>query len=134
MYRDKPKIDRASIECTTHAVASYVRALIERAEAMKADRFRKSRLEFSECVYCYAPYGAGRQGGTKTTQLECGLCSTIIHSNNTNCDVLCVECARKNCLCKHCGADVDLKVRRKKRAFEEVENNGDSPTGEGTRS
>ena len=32
MYRDKPKIDRASIERTTHEVASYVRALIERAE------------------------------------------------------------------------------------------------------
>ena len=32
MHRDKPKIDRASIERTTNEVASYVRALIERAE------------------------------------------------------------------------------------------------------
>ena len=123
MHRDKPKIDRASIERTTNEVASYVRALIERAEAMKDDDDRRNRLDVSECVYCYAPYGAGRQGGTKTTQLECGLCSTIIYSGTTNCDVLCVECARKNGLCKHCGADVDLKVRRKKRAFEEAERN-----------
>lgn len=66
MYRDKPKIDRASIECTTHALASYFRALIEWAEAMQADDDRKSRLDVYECVYCYAD----RQGGTTKTQLE----------------------------------------------------------------
>ena len=124
MHRDKPKIDRASIERTTNEVASYVHALIERAEAMKSDDDREIRLEeVSECVYCYVPYGPCRQGGTKTTHRECGLCSTILHSSDTSCDVLCIECARKNDLCKHCGGDVDLKVRRKKRAFEEVENN-----------
>lgn len=32
----------------------------------------------------------------------------------TNVDVLCVDCARRAQLCKHCGADIDLKNRRKR--------------------
>lgn len=122
MYRDKPKIDRASIERTTNEVASYVRALIERAEAIKDDAERHHRWDVSECVYCYGPYGADRQGSTCTVRMECGLCDKIVAFATSNFDLLCVECARKNGLCKHCGGDVDLKVRRKKRAFEEVEN------------
>lgn len=118
MNYPKAKIDRCSIERATGNGQYYVKAMLDRARLMYEDNDRDARIRESFCVHCYRPYGAGGIGGAACTNRECGLCDTTIHSGSTNIDMLCPKCAVENGLCRHCGADVDLKFRRKARAFE----------------
>lgn len=74
------------------------------------DPERESRLENQECVLCHYD---SKVGGAAMTSSTCGLCETEIHSGNTNIDKLCKECAVKHKLCKHCGADIEYKNRKK---------------------
>lgn len=76
------------------------------------DPAKKARLEKQECVACF--YSGSRIGGATVTTRQCGLCDESLLSGNTNVDVLCVGCARRAQLCRHCGADIDLKNRRKR--------------------
>lgn len=116
--REPAKIDLCSIENATCRANHYYLAALERAEKMRDDADQKSRHEASECVVCYVPYGAGRMGGATSTSRPCAICATILNFGNTCIDMLCVDCARENQLCKHCGGDVDLKYRRKPRAWQ----------------
>lgn len=118
MNYPKATIDRVSIERNTYASGYYLEAVVDRADKMTQDLEAGKRKKESYCVMCYVPYGAGRVGGAACTSRECGLCDTIIHSGNTNIDMLCQPCAVENRLCRHCGADVDLRNRRKKRKYE----------------
>lgn len=74
------------------------------------DPERKERLENQECQLCHYDR---KIGGAAMTSAECGLCETTVHSGNTNIDRLCKACAISHNLCKHCGADMDYKNRRK---------------------
>lgn len=114
----KSKIDAVSITNRTYVQKCCADSIIERANMMQQDHERIERLAKSECVVCYVPYGSGRAGGAMCTSQECAFCDTVLHSGNTCIDVLCIPCAKANGLCKHCGADVDLKQRRKRRAFQ----------------
>lgn len=74
--------------------------------AVIKDAGKKSRLENQECVICYYdnPIGAAVM-----TQSACALCGYIMCHYSSATDMLCIACAQKNRLCKHCGADIDLK-------------------------
>lgn len=111
MKAHRHRIDSASIEwanMTAKDRIDYARRLVN---AFDNDPNRDERLEHSECVICF---GASRIGGATCTSRQCGLCDCIVRSGNTNVDVLCIACAKGNGLCKHCGADIDLKNRRKR--------------------
>jgi hypothetical protein len=115
----KAKIDLVSICNRTYTQKTYFESYVDRGQKMFYDADRKARLEECCCVMCYVPYGAGRIGGCAMTSVECAFCDTVKMFGSTCTDVLCVPCAKKNGLCKHCGADIDLKQRRKKRPFQE---------------
>lgn len=111
MKAHRQRIDSASIEWANETAKdriSYARKLVD---AFDNDPNRDERLEHGECVICF---GASRIGGAACTSRQCGLCDQIVRSGNTNVDVLCIDCAKRHGLCKHCGADIDLKNRRKR--------------------
>ena len=57
-------------------------------------------------------FGGSRIGGAAMTRWTCAFCGKQAWCGNTAVDVLCHDCAAEHGLCKHCGADIDLKNRR----------------------
>jgi len=68
------------------------------------------RLEEQECKVCYY---CSKIGGTAMTFIECSECGKQLNSCNTNIDIICKDCAKKMKVCKHCGADMNEKNRKK---------------------
>ena len=89
---------------------SLARDRLEWAKKLISDTQRDERKEKQECVCCF--FG-GRIGGSMITQVECAYCDKVLTFANTCTDVMCTDCARERRLCKHCGADIELKNRRK---------------------
>jgi hypothetical protein len=75
------------------------------------DPYRVDRLEAQECVVCFRDQ---RQSCARSSSAQCAFCDAIIRSGNSVTDILCLRCAQSTKLCKHCGADIDLKDRRKR--------------------
>jgi hypothetical protein len=114
MSRDKrkPIIDTCSVMRATDQAKTTIESTLRDALNMLNDPRKDERLEKPECVFCFY-YGDGRRiGGARCTTQECGLCDKSVHSGSTNVDVLCQSCAKANELCRHCGADLKLRVRR----------------------
>lgn len=110
MHANRMRINRTAIESTNFMhlkrIESYRRFL-----AKVDGQDHTARREAQECVMCF---GESRIGGAALTARQCAHCDATLYSGNTNVDVLCVDCARRAQLCKHCGADIDLKNRRKR--------------------
>jgi len=104
-------VDLAAIERSTGQQRNYVDQFVERTEMMTKDPERKERLAKQECVVCYK---SSRIGGAAMTTTLCGICAKEMHFGSTNADWLCHECAKAAGLCRHCGADIELKHRRKR--------------------
>jgi hypothetical protein len=84
------------------------------AEAMKTDNDKIARLRSHECISCYYTGKiGGRIGGSAMTHKACMCCGQDQLYSSTNTDALCMTCAQKCDLCKHCGGDVQMRVRRK---------------------
>lgn len=84
--------------------------LVEHCTAIVEDREHVDRKQRQLCVACHY---SRRQGGTRTTKQQCGLCETVQTFGSTATDVLCQRCAAAHRLCKRCGADINLTERRK---------------------
>lgn len=115
MKRDRVKLDLVFIERHTQSQKYWIEVMNSRMKIINEDKEKKHRLEISECVLCYRPYGASRIGGSASTSVDCALCGKIITCGNTNIDILCLECAKHEKLCKHCGADIELKFRKSRK-------------------
>lgn len=88
-----------------------VDSVIKMAIDMQKDRRKKERIKKYECKGCfYYP----RIGGSAMTEGNCALCDSHQLHSSTNTDVLCLDCAKKNKLCRHCGGDIDLRTKRRK--------------------
>ena len=74
------------------------------------DEDKDKRLEKQECVICFH---SGHVGGASVTETNCAVCDERMIFSNTCVDVLCIKCAQKYKVCKHCGADINLENRRK---------------------
>lgn len=74
------------------------------------DPDKEKRVIDQECVCCYY---STKFGGAAMTTSQCGLCVKDMNFSSTCTDILCKECAHDHNLCKHCGADMDYKNRRK---------------------
>ena len=82
------------------------------------DPDRKERLAAMECVLCWK---SSRIGGAAITPAHCAFCGLEMVHGSTNVDAMCLSCAKHAGLCKHCGADIDLKNRRKRDLPEVIE-------------
>lgn len=85
-------------------------AVEERRAAIKAydeDKSRKYRLEEGLCKYCYYIMKGHTFAGQMITHTNCHECGKEMVFPTTMTDALCLECAKKLNLCKHCGATMD---------------------------
>lgn len=107
----KNKIDAPKVVNSTFYAKKRIADTIKLANKFTNDPDRITRLEKSECPVCY--YIDARIGGAMMTTVQCALCDEIMQFPSTNTDILCDACAKRTGLCKHCGADVNVKNRRK---------------------
>lgn len=116
MFVKKANISAYSIESKTSQNKERARILIQRVDAFNESK-RGVNGECKACSYLFPD----RIGGSAMTETVCGICENPMLFGSTNTDVLCRKCADANQLCKHCGGDVDLKIRRNKRLFQQQE-------------
>lgn len=112
-YKRRP-FDSVSVSRRTDENLRHVRDIAARLGRYEADAEKDVRLGDKKhlCRYCYY-YATSRIGGSAVTSSECSLCDNTLHSGNTCIDLLCLECAKRNNLCQHCGADTKDRVRRR---------------------
>lgn len=85
-------------------------AVEESRAAIKAydeDKSRKYRIEEGLCKYCYYIMRGHTFAGQMITHTNCHECGKEMVFPTTMTDALCLECAKKLNLCKHCGATMD---------------------------
>lgn len=80
------------------------------AEEVTNDARKNERLKRHECKACFY---ASRIGGAAMTTRPCMSCGSEEMYGSTATDVLCMDCATKHGLCKHCGGDLEMRTRRK---------------------
>ena len=90
------KIHHDAVEEQRAAIAAYDK-----------DNSRKHRLEEGLCKYCYYIMKGGTFAGQMITHANCRECRKEMVFPTTMTDALCLECAKKLNLCKHCGATMD---------------------------
>lgn len=106
MRQKSKEINKNSIEFATFLKRSQYNKVIELSVKFRTDPERKRRMEECLCVVCY--YRMDELGGAAITHRTCGKCGIDQVYSSTNTDVLCLDCAKKLALCKHCGADIVL--------------------------
>ena len=94
----------------TERSKSRVESWIKLAEEVSSDAKHDLRVKKCECKACFY---ASRVGGAAMTERACMCCGAVTLYGSTATDVLCQECAEKHSLCKHCGGDLELRIRRK---------------------
>lgn len=106
------KLSPSDMWYETVRTKGYLEEYVERGERASKDIERVKRRREGQCRYCF--YIAHRAGGSVVTHRPCGLCGVELSYCNTAIDVLCKSCSDKHLLCVHCGADRELRVRRRK--------------------
>lgn len=115
MIRPPKIIDRVTIERATGDAVYRCESMERTAEKMKKDPDKNKRMEKQQCVVCFY---ITRVHLNAFYQSKCGICDSKILSSNSDVGVLCKTCAVENELCLTCGADIDLKRKRKPRPYE----------------
>jgi hypothetical protein len=111
MRQEGKKLDSHSVLFEGSMRRSHLNSLLREADDIRSDRLKKERLEKSECKICF--YVTGRIGGSAMTQRPCGICGKDEWYGSTCTDALCINCAKEHELCKYCGADRELRERRR---------------------
>ena len=83
---------------------------VERCNQIVFDTKKQERHLKQECQLCF--YNS-KIGGAAMSHVNCRLCDKEMSFGSTCTDELCIDCAKKHKLCKHCAGDIDLKTRRK---------------------
>jgi hypothetical protein len=112
----KQKTDMCSIERATNQAKYHADGVIKRARDFEQDEDKKARLKLGLCRTCYY-INTGMFAGAAMTDAECGICKSIMHFGSTSVDAICKSCSEDNGICKKCGGDIELKVRRKPYPF-----------------
>ena len=110
MRQRAKKLNTGNMISDTYRAKDYYNSWIELANKATSDTDKAERLKRHECKACF--YG-GRIGGATITTRPCMCCGKEEHYGSTNTDVLCLDCAKKHKLCKHCGGDIEMRIRRK---------------------
>ena len=93
----------------TERAKARVKAWADLATEVESDARQVARLDRHECKACFY---ASRMGGAAMTKRPCMSCGSVEMYGSTNTDVLCMGCATKHSLCKHCGGDLEMRARR----------------------
>jgi hypothetical protein len=112
MLQEKDKVTEATVSKASGCARLYSANRLEKAVRFATDNLKSRRTEQQECRYCFYLHSE-RIGGRAITTGECGICGEIMMFNFTCTDAVCPECATKYQLCKHCGGDIDMRVKRK---------------------
>ena len=94
----------------TEQAKARVKGWTDLAEVVASDARKIKRLKRHECKACFY---SSRMGGAAMTTRPCMSCGSDEMYGSTATDVLCMECAAKHELCKHCGGDLEMRTRRK---------------------
>ena len=105
-------IDQVSVYSATDFANCLGQDYVEASLRWMRDPEQKERRKAGECKTCYYIHHS-RMGGAAMTTRPCGICHMPVTYSSTNTDKLCMDCAQTHQLCKHCGADVLLRPRRK---------------------
>lgn len=116
-------MNRGNMISATEYAKSRVESIISRAKIIERDELKQERINAQECKSCFYQ---DRIGGAAITDRECMCCGKIQQYGSTATNALCKPCATKHSLCKHCGGDVELRVRRRK--WPEPENGDNNGT------
>jgi hypothetical protein len=108
----RKKLDRVEFVRITDTQEHWLQFEIDRGKALAEDPNKGVRQKLNFCRLCY--YSPGRLGGAAITTQPCGLCGVEQSFGSTATDVLCPACAKAHSLCKRCGADRELRPRRRK--------------------
>lgn len=95
----------------TEFAKSRVESIIKRAKEIELDTLKAERIKACECKACFY---SDRIGGAAITSRPCMCCNEMQHYGSTATNTLCKPCATKHDLCKRCGGDIELRVRRRK--------------------
>ena len=112
MKAKKGVLNRANIAHATGKGKRYVDKALLGAKKLSTDEDRMERLEKCLCLSCFYLFKE-RIGGAAITHRECASCDKEMQFSSTATDLLCLSCATNNSLCSRCGADIELKERRK---------------------
>ena len=110
----KAHVSALTIEMRTSQNKERSSSMIERVNRFNANKAGVN----GECKCCSYLF-PDRIGGAAITETECGICNKPMVFSSTCVDALCKHCAAENLLCKRCGADIDMKYRRKPRLFQQ---------------
>lgn len=113
MYARKEPLSTSSITRANSSATEQIESVLKKAEQLQTDPNKEERLGVSLCKCCFYVH-TSRMGGASITTKPCGICEREMMFPSTATDKICPTCAHENGLCKRCGADIDLKVRRKK--------------------
>lgn len=111
MVRHTIKVDRALIVSRTDHGHAQIEDALRRAKELQEDPRKEERLKKHECKACF--YLRGRIGAAAMTRQDCGICGKEQMFGSSCTDVICPECAKANQLCRRCGADLELRTRRR---------------------
>lgn len=115
MKRDRPLIPLAQLlsYIRDNTIKKQVRkaAILERATRLATDADVDKRLKECCCPVCY--YGETRMYLTAMTIGNCRGCNKSLMSGSSHLDEFCLDCASTYHMCRECGADLDLRTRKK---------------------
>lgn len=111
MKRENKPITLSDVNDATKRSNYYVSDFKKKAEKLNTDSEKDQRLKERLCLFCY--YLNSWIGGATMTEANCGMCQKMTMYSSTCVDVVCTDCADKHKICVHCGADRELKQRKK---------------------
>jgi hypothetical protein len=114
--RAPQQVTQSFVESKTAQNLRSIERITRHAAAMADDLSWKHRQALHQCRACY--YSAEfRIAGQAITNTQCGICHVPLQFPSTDVDTVCAACAKKHDLCRHCGADRELRKNRRKFAF-----------------
>lgn len=111
MERPHKKYDRYRYEWETGVAQGNVRKVQELADKLASDPDRPARMQKGCCTWCY--YRPGPMVCNAVTKKPCDICDTPMQFGNSNVDAVCENCSKEHGICRQCGGDLNLKIRRK---------------------
>lgn len=96
----------------TERAKGYRNEVLRKADRLREDPDRQRRLQERKCLWCFY---WGRVGTCDMRQHTCSNpgCENTFHGPSVGHNAVCRECSENHFQCVGCGADLDLKVRRK---------------------
>lgn len=118
MKARKGILSKSNVLMATSRGKRHVNDVLSSAKRLSTDEDRAERIKQSLCPCCFY-LNKVRIGGAAMTTRECASCDKEMLFSSTATNLLCLPCASENKLCMRCGADIELKERRKPYLFED---------------